>query len=138
MEPEVWVTLMDRAPQCELLLDEWAAAASFVRQRAEVFNSSGAFGLYRHRMTMFDRVVQQDEASTCHIFTQLDCSPEEAKAMIVPRSSTHRPVCWKWQRNGSCRYGESCRFEHAEQGDGHSGSGIAVPSPPSRPSSLHQ
>ena len=114
-QPEVWVTLMDRAPQSELLLDEWAAESSFVRQRSEVFDSGGAFGLYRHRMTLFDKVVQQDEASTCHIFTQVSCPPEEAKAKILPRTDNHRAVCWKWQRNGSCRYGDSCRFEHMEQ-----------------------
>ena len=112
-EPEVWVTLMDRAPQCDLLLAEWAAEASFVKQRSEVFDSAGAFGLYRHRMTNFDKVVQADDESTCHIFSLADISPEEAFETVPPRTHAGRAPCWKWHRSGSCRYGDACKFEHA-------------------------
>ena len=65
---EVWVTFMDRAPYCELALDDWAAEAGLAKQREPVRFSGGAFGLYKHRMTRYDRVVKADAASSCHIY----------------------------------------------------------------------
>ena len=65
---EVWVTFMDRAPYCELALDTWAAEAGLAKQREPVPFSGGAFGLYKHRMTRYDRVVKADAASSCHVY----------------------------------------------------------------------
>jgi len=66
-EGEVVVTLMDRAPYCELALDQWAADFGLEKSRQTAF-SGGLFGLYRHRMTRYDRVVKQDAASSCHVY----------------------------------------------------------------------
>ena len=63
------MTLMDRAPYCELALDKWAAEAGLARQREPVQFSGGAFGLYKHRMTRYDRVVKADAESSCHAYT---------------------------------------------------------------------
>lgn len=65
---EVWVTFMDRAPYCELALDKWAAESGLAKQREPVPFSGGAFGLYKHRMTRYDRVVKADAASSCHVY----------------------------------------------------------------------
>lgn len=65
---EVWVTFMDRAPYCELALDTWAAEAGLEKQCEPVPFSGGAFGLYKHRMTRYDRVVKADAASSCHVY----------------------------------------------------------------------
>ena len=65
---EVWVTFMDRAPYCELPLDKWAAEAGLVKHREPVPFSGGAFGVYKHRMTRYDRVVKADAASSCHVY----------------------------------------------------------------------
>ena len=65
---EVWVTFMDREPYCELALDDWAAEAGLAKFREPVPFSGGAFGLYKHRMTRYDRVVKADAASSCHIY----------------------------------------------------------------------
>ena len=66
---EVWVTLMDRAPYSELALDDWAAEHGLAKQRALPFGG-GFYGLYRHRMTRFDRVVKADAASSCHVYAR--------------------------------------------------------------------
>ena len=79
---EVWVTLMDRAPYSELALDDWAAEHGLAKQRALPFGG-GFYGLYRHRMTRFDRVVKADAASSCHVYAR----PAEA-ARAAPRRRT--------------------------------------------------
>ena len=111
---EVWVTLMDRAPYSELRLDAWAAEARFAKQRRFRFDG-GVFGLYRHRMTNFDKVVQEDDDSTCHVY-----SPVAHDVVLAGDGCAHgtttkpRAVCYGFSREGRCKYGAACRFEHAE------------------------
>mmetsp|Transcript_163584 Transcript_163584/g.524513 ORF Transcript_163584/g.524513 Transcript_163584/m.524513 type:complete len:261 (-) Transcript_163584:6-788(-) len=64
---EVVLVMMDRPPYGELPFDELADAVGLQMLRRERFDG-GHLGLYRHRMTWHDRVVQADEDSTCHIY----------------------------------------------------------------------
>jgi hypothetical protein len=65
---EVWITLMDRAPYSDLPLDSWAHECGFRTERREAFDG-GSFGLYKHRMTRYDRVVKADKASSSHVYS---------------------------------------------------------------------
>merc|ERR1711972_475462 len=68
----VVLVLMDRAPYCDLPCAALAAETGLDVERRDRFEG-GHLGLYRHRMTRFDKVVKADEDSTCHIFRLSAC-----------------------------------------------------------------
>ena len=64
----MWLALMDRVPYSHLPVDAWAHECGFQKRRREPFDG-GSFGLYKHRMTRYDRVVKADKASSSHVYT---------------------------------------------------------------------
>jgi hypothetical protein len=81
---EVALVLMDRAPYSELPLVELAKTAGLVALRTEPFEG-GCHGLYKHRMTNYDKVVKCDEASTRHVFA----ARERGQVAAVSRPSSN-------------------------------------------------